>query len=81
MCLSALGGLLFNALINFGIAYTFPLFISIGTVLGIPVSIVVDKFLYDISVTLEQIFGSVAVIIGFILLFIASSREQSQAAA
>lgn len=76
MCLSALGGFLFNGLINFGITYTYPLFISIGTVLGIPVSIIVDKFINNDKITAFQIVGSLCVIVGFILLFIASSRKE-----
>lgn len=78
MCISALGGFLFNGLINFGITYTYPLFISIGTVLGIPLSIIVDKFLNDTKITAFQIVGSVCVIAGFILLFIASSARPKQ---
>ena len=78
MCLSALGGFLFNGLINFGIAYTYPLFISIGTVLGIPLSIIVDKFINNSSITVFQIVGSVCVIAGFILLFIASTGRKKE---
>ena len=42
ICASSALGVLFNFSINFGIAYTFPLFISIGTLLGIPLNAVVD---------------------------------------
>ena len=35
-------GVIFNFAINFGIAYTFPLFISLGTILGIPLNAAVD---------------------------------------
>lgn len=38
----ALAALSCNFLINFGVARTYPLFISIGTVLGIPMSMAVD---------------------------------------
>ena len=42
ICAHSALSLLFNFSINFGIAYTFPLFISLGTVLGIPLNALVD---------------------------------------
>ncbi|ETO32155.1 solute carrier family protein [Reticulomyxa filosa] len=42
--LSALCGLLFDWLVIFGVIWIYPLFISIGFVLGIPLQLVVDKY-------------------------------------
>ncbi|XP_072045363.1 solute carrier family 35 member F4-like [Amphiura filiformis] len=42
LCGSAALSFVFNFLINFGIALTFPLFIALGTVIGIPLNAVVD---------------------------------------
>lgn len=33
---------IYNLLVNFGIAYTYPLFISVGAILGIPSNAIVD---------------------------------------
>ncbi len=49
LCISALFGVVFNFCINFGIAYTFPLFISLGTVLGIPLNAVVDALFRNVD--------------------------------
>jgi solute carrier family 35 protein F3/4 len=67
---SASLSLLFNFLINFGIAYTYPLFISLGTVVGIPLNAIVDRLFRDISFGVIKIEGSAFIIIAFLMLLL-----------
>ena len=66
--LSAITGFCFNAFVNIGIAYTYPLFISIGTILGIPANIFVDWLIHNLEITFLQLLGSGFVIVAFCLL-------------
>lgn len=68
LCLSAALGLGFNFLINFGIAYTYPLFISLGTVLGIPLNAAFDAAVRGEAQPPLKLGGCALVIIGFCLL-------------
>ena len=52
LCLSSALGMVFNFAINFGIAYTFPLFISLGTILGIPLNAVVDALIRHVDLAI-----------------------------
>jgi solute carrier family 35 protein F3/4 len=67
---SAILSLMFNFLINFGIAYTYPLFISLGTVVGIPLNAVVDRLFRDITFGVVKTEGSVFIIVGFLMLLL-----------
>ena len=67
---SAILSLLFNFLINFGIAYTYPLFISLGTVVGIPLNAGVDRVFRDIAFGDIKIEGSAFIIVGFLMLLL-----------
>ena len=66
--LSAVTGFFFNAFVNIGIAYTYPLFISLGTILGIPANIFVDWVIHNLEITFLQILGSGFVVVAFCLL-------------
>ena len=68
LCISALASFAFNFLINFGIAFTFPLFISIGTILGIPLNAVVDVVIRHIDLLNWKITAAVLIIGGFLLM-------------
>ena len=79
LCGSAALGLLFNFLINFGIAFTFPLFISLGTVLGIPINAAVDAIWRGASFSWAKGIGAVMIIVGFILMSLRSKdKEQDE---
>lgn len=73
LCLSALCSFAFNFLINFGIAFTFPLFISIGTILGIPLNAFVDVVIRHIDFLNWKITAATLIIGGFLLMLIPSS--------
>lgn len=76
LCGSAALGLLFNFLINFGIAFTFPLFISLGTVLGIPLNAAVDAIWRDAPLTWLKGIGAVMIVVGFILMSLRTKQKE-----
>ncbi|GMT02828.1 hypothetical protein PENTCL1PPCAC_25002 [Pristionchus entomophagus] len=61
-------GLLFNFLINFGIALLHPLVISVGMLVGLPCNTVIDIVFSSVSPTPFFISGSICVFISFILI-------------
>ncbi|KAF8387281.1 hypothetical protein PRIPAC_76423, partial [Pristionchus pacificus] len=60
-------GLLFNFLINFGIALLHPLVISVGMLVGLPCNTVIDILFSSVSPTTFFISGSACVFLSFIL--------------
>ncbi|KAK3272904.1 hypothetical protein CYMTET_18827, partial [Cymbomonas tetramitiformis] len=81
LCCSALLSLVFNFLINFGIAYTSPLFISLGTVLGIPLNAAFDFLLRSSPVGALKAAGCALIILGFGLLASPWNQHTPRAAA
>ena len=61
---------LFNFSINFGIAYTYPLFISFGTVLGIPINAVVDVFVRKVDILNWKLTAVDLIVGGFLLMLL-----------
>ncbi|CAH1792291.1 unnamed protein product [Owenia fusiformis] len=74
LCGSAVLGLAFNFLVNFGIAFTFPLFISVGTVLGIPLNAGVDAMFRGRIFGVTKIIATIMIIVGFILVLIPTDK-------
>lgn len=64
---------LYNGLLIFGILVTTPLFMSVGTMLVMPCSIVVDKLLYNNDLPASALAGAVVIVIGFAMLNIPQS--------
>ena len=62
--------LVFNYLVSFGIAFTFPLFISIGILLSVPFNAAADAIFRGEGFGLYKIVALVLIIIGFMLLLI-----------
>lgn len=75
--LSAITGFFFNAFVNIGVGYTYPLFISVGTILGIPANILVDSLVHGFLIDNWQITGSVLVGLAFILLVFSKNETKS----
>ena len=73
ICASSAFSLSFNFSINFGIAYTYPLFISLGTVLGIPVNAVVDVFARRVDILNWKFTGVDLIVGGFLLMLLPPS--------
>lgn len=76
ICVSSVLGLLFNFAINFGIAYTFPLFISLGTVLGIPLNAIVDAVFRHIDFFNWKFTATDLIVGGFLLMLVPPSESQ-----
>lgn len=76
LCASSALSVVFNLSINFGIAYTFPLFISIGTLLGIPLNAVVDQVLRNVTILNWKFPATEFIIAGFILMLLPPSDSQ-----
>jgi solute carrier family 35 protein F3/4 len=66
---------LFNFSINFGIAYTYPLFISLGTVLSIPVNALVDLLARRVNLFSTWKFAAVDLIVAGFLLMLLPPRD------
>ena len=70
LCISSSLSVLFNFSINFGIAYTFPLFISLGTVLGIPLNALVDALFRGVDFFGWKFPATDLIVGGFVLMLI-----------
>jgi hypothetical protein len=64
---------LYNGLLVFGILVTTPLFMSVGTMLVMPCSIVVDKLVYNSELSASALAGAVAIVLGFAMLNVPQS--------
>jgi len=73
ICASSVLGLVFNFSINFGIAYTFPLFISLGTILGIPLNAIVDVIVRHIDFLNWKFLATDLIVGGFLLMLVPPS--------
>eukprot|EP01138_Halocafeteria_seosinensis_P012994 gb/GECG01013272.1/.p1 GENE.gb/GECG01013272.1/~~gb/GECG01013272.1/.p1 ORF type:complete len:454 (+),score=40.94 gb/GECG01013272.1/:1-1362(+) len=58
----------YNVVLLYGIMLVSPLFMSVGTMLVVPVSIFVDHFVHDTKLSPEAIGGVVCIVMGFISL-------------
>ena len=65
---SSVLGLLFDFSINFGIAFSYPLFISIGTILGIPLNFILDLIIHGTHFGLLPSLGCIVIISSFLTL-------------
>ncbi|PIK45158.1 putative histone deacetylase 6 isoform X1 [Apostichopus japonicus] len=76
LCGSAAMSVVFNFLVNFGIAVTFPLFIALGTVVGIPLNAVVDLIFRDNSFGPYKIGGTACIILGFLIMLMPEKWQE-----
>ena len=67
---TALLSMVFNYLVNFGISVTFPLFISVGTMLGMPLNAAVDSLFRGKGFGLYKIISVFLIFGGFLLMLI-----------
>ncbi|XP_076814241.1 solute carrier family 35 member F3-like isoform X2 [Clavelina lepadiformis] len=68
LCGSSSLSLVFNFLVNFGIAFTYPLFISIAMMLGIPLNAAVDMLLRGEIFSLLRLIAALLVVAGFCMM-------------
>jgi len=69
---SAVLNLIFNFLINFGIALTHPLFISVGMLIGYPLGTAIDVIFRDVVLTKFLIIGGSLIIVSFCIVLLPS---------
>lgn len=77
LCGNAVLGMIFNFLINFGIAFTYPLFISLGTVLGIPINAVTDYLFRGAAFGSYKIVAAFSIVIGFLFMLLPKEFEET----
>lgn len=70
---SSIASVVFNFAINFGIAYTFPLFISLGTIMGVPINALFDAFIRHVDLLNWKITAMDLIIGGFLLILVPPS--------
>jgi len=68
----------FNIFLALGILWSSSLFISVGSLLTVPVSVVADKILHDYSLPAECYAGMVMIVVGFLGLLYADNRHALQ---
>lgn len=76
LCISSSLSVLFNFSINFGIAYTFPLFISLGTVLGIPLNALIDALFRGVDFFGWKFPATDLIVGGFVLMLLPPGESQ-----
>lgn len=76
LCASSALGVVFNFSINFGIAYTFPLFISLGTVLGIPLNALFDSIIRRVNFLNWRFTAADLIVGGFLLMLVPPSDSE-----
>lgn len=63
-------GVLYNSFMIFGIAVTYPVFISIGVLLGIPGNAIVDAVFRQVYLDNLKIIGALCICSGFLILLV-----------
>lgn len=77
LCGKAVLSLIFNFLINFGIAFTYPLFISLGTVLGIPINALTDFTFRGAEFGSYKIVAALSIVLGFLFMLLPMEIEKT----
>ncbi|XP_039255496.2 solute carrier family 35 member F3-like isoform X1 [Styela clava] len=63
-------GLVFNYVLSFGVAYTYPLFISIALMLGVPLNAVVDVAVRGVTFNATRVLAASLVLLGFAIMLL-----------
>lgn len=76
--LCGVAGLLFvfNILVNFGIAITYPTLISLGIVLSVPVNAMMDLYTCDINFNSVRLIAVFIICLGFLMLLLPEDWDQ-----
>ena len=69
-------GVVFHFAISFGIAYTFPLFISLGTILGIPLNAIIDALVHHVHLANWKITAIDLIVGSFLLILLPANVSQ-----
>ena len=73
-CFSSHFAGVFNYFVNFGISITFPLFISIGISLGLPVNAVADSIFRGDEFGVLKVVSLLLILAGFLMMLIPSEK-------
>ncbi|EDV29644.1 uncharacterized protein TRIADDRAFT_3933, partial [Trichoplax adhaerens] len=65
---------LYNFLLVIGIAITYPIFVSLGALFGIPLNSIIDAVTRNLAFTEAKIFGTVLLILAFVILLIPTGK-------
>ncbi len=65
---TAVCGLIFDFLINFGIAFTYPLFIALGIIIGIPFNLTADIIFNKLIISSYEMIGVACICVGFLII-------------
>ena len=76
LCSNAALALVFDFAINFGIAFTFPIFISLGTILGIPLSALIDIVVRREAIAAWKFPSTVLIVGGFLMMLLPISDSK-----
>ncbi|KAJ8396077.1 hypothetical protein AAFF_G00026090 [Aldrovandia affinis] len=78
-CLCGVAGLLlaFNVLVHFGVAITYPVLISLGTVLSVPVNAWVDLYTCEIRFNTVRLIAVCLICLGFLLLMLPQDWDKA----
>ena len=71
---TSLLGLVFNFFLIFGVAYTYPLFISIGNLIGVPMNALIDAEFRGEHLGANKICAFFMILVGFVILLIPVAR-------
>ena len=66
-----------NCLLIFGIAVTYPIFISLGALFGLPLNSIIDAIARNLIFTEAKIFATMLLIAGFAILLIPTGKAQN----
>eukprot|EP01083_Nonionella_stella_P220258 788243_1 len=70
MIAQGLFAVLFDFLVNFGISYTYPLFIALGIIIGIPFNFIADMLFNHVVISEYEVMGIVCICAGFMIIVI-----------
>ncbi|XP_078612727.1 solute carrier family 35 member F4-like isoform X1 [Branchiostoma floridae x Branchiostoma japonicum] len=76
LCATAGFNFAFIQLINFGAAFTFPIFISVGILVAVPVNAAVDAIVHNKTVSAIKVMAIIIFIMAFLLLLLPDGWEE-----
>ena len=76
LMLANLFNIFYSAFVVIGIGVTYPIFVSLGVLFGIPINAIVDVIVRDRSFSIIKIISTLLLVIGFLILLIPLEKAQ-----
>ena len=76
LMLASLFNIFYTGLLVIGIGVTYPIFISLGALFGIPINAVVDTIARHQSFSIIKIISTLLLVVGFLILLIPQKKAQ-----